>query len=305
MNIFNDILRALLDALKDSALLIPFMFAAFIVIGLLERGAGRRMVSVILAADKVGPLAGGLLGAVPSCGFSAASSNLFGAGLLTTGTLVAVYLSTSDEMLAIMISERADVLLILKILGIKIVCGIICGLLIDGITRLVYYFIDRKNAKTAPDTEDELEEAVDDACACGCTDGCCAQGENLFLSALKRTARIVVFILAVSFVLNIALTYVDKDAMAGFIAGNPVLGNIFAALLGLVPNCAVSVALTELYLDGIITASTLLCGLMAGAGSGLIVLFRSNRNWKENLVVIALLFISSLIFGSLAGALFF
>ncbi len=304
MELFSQILGTVPDTLKDSLLIFPFMLAAFLVIGLLERGAGRKMISIILAADRVGPLAGGLLGALPSCGFSAASSNLFGAGLITTGTLLAVYISTSDEMLAVMVSERTDPLLILKILAIKAGCGILYGFIIDGGVRL-YYAIKQKKYVPEDGEVDNEDEAVDEACACGCSDGCCAAQGNLFLSAFKRTLRIFLFVLAISFVINVIFIFIDPAAVGGFMRGFPVLGCVIAALLGLIPNCAVSVALTELYLSGVISASALLAGLMTGAGSGLLVLFRMNPDRRENFVTLALLFAGGLTLGSLAGAIFF
>lgn len=302
MKFFEILPDVLIDALKDTALILPFMFAAFLVIGLIERGAGRRMVSAILAADKIGPLPGGLLGVIPSCGFSAAASNLYGAGLLTTGTLLAVYLSTSDEMIAVMVSQRAAVGDMLKILAVKAGCAIVCGFLVDGIIRLVYAIAHR--SERTEDAEAD-EGAVDAATECGCTDGCCAAKGNLFLSALKRTLRILLFIFIISVVIGVIFAFVDRDAIASFLASHPVPGCIISALLGLIPNCAVSVALTEFYLDGIISAPMMLCGLMTGAGSGLLVLFRTNQSIKESLAVLVLLFISGLIFGTAAGYLFF
>lgn len=304
MELFSNILDALLDTLKDSLLVFPFMFAAFIVIGLLERGAGRRMVSVILAADRVGPLAGGLLGVVPSCGFSAAASNLFGAGLLTTGTLLSVYISTSDEMLAVMISEQTSPLLILKILAVKAGAGILYGFLIDGGVRL-YYAIRHRGDKEENLSDEEEAAAIDEACECGCNDGCCAVEGNLFISALKRSLRIFLFVLAVSFIINVVFVFVDPAQVGGFMNSHPFLGCVAASVLGLVPNCAVSVALTELYLGGVISASAMLCGLMTGAGSGLIVLLRTNQSKRENAVTVLLLLAGGLLLGSVAGALFF
>lgn len=307
MSFWTNFVDALLDALKDSAMILPFMFAAFVVIGLIERGAGKRMVSVILAADKIGPLPGALLGVVPSCGFSAAASNLYGAGLITTGTLLAVYLSTSDEMLAVMISspsEAATPLFIMKVLGVKVLSGIVCGFAADGAVRLVYA-IRRRSAEKAQNSDDGADEEEYNAEECCCTDGCCAAKGNLFLSALKRTLRTLAFIFAISLVLGVLFAYVDKAAVGEFMRRLPVLGCVISALLGLIPNCAVSVALTELYLEGVISVQMMLCGLMTGAGSGLLVLFHSNKNIKENAVFILLLFVSGLCMGSLAGVLLF
>lgn len=307
MSFWTNFVDALLDALKDSAMILPFMFAAFVVIGLIERGAGKRMVSVILAADKIGPLPGALLGVVPSCGFSAAASNLYGAGLITTGTLLAVYLSTSDEMLAVMVSSTsaaATPAFILKVLGVKALSGIICGFAADGAVRLVYA-ISRRSAEKAQNSDDWADEEEYNAEECCCTDGCCAAKGNLFLSALKRTLRTLAFIFVISLVLGVLFAYVDKAAVGAFMKKMPVLGCVISALLGLIPNCAVSVALTELYLEGVISVQMMLCGLMTGAGSGLLVLFHSNKNMTENAVFVLLLFVSGLGMGSLAGALLF
>lgn len=306
MNFFEILPEVLLDALRDTALILPFMFAAFIVIGLIERGAGRRMVGAILAADKIGPLPAGLLGVIPSCGFSAAASNLYGAGLLTTGTLLAVYLSTSDEMIAVMVSQRTELTVMLKILAVKAGCAIVCGFLVDGIIRLIYTLSQRRAGRAAEDGEEiDEEEAADAAAECGCTDGCCAVSGNLFVSALRRTVRILLFIFIISVVIGIIFAFVDSDALAEFLRKHPVPGCMISALLGLIPNCAVSVAMTEFYLDGIISAPMMLCGLMTGAGSGLLVLFRTNQSIKENLTVLILLYICGLAFGTAAGLIFF
>ena len=305
---FN-ILEILWHTVKETALILPFMFAAFLVIGVLERGAGRKMISLILAADKIGPLAGGLLGALPSCGFSAASSNLFGAGLLTTGTLLAVYLSTSDEMLAVMVANRIDALTIFKILAIKVGSAIICGFLVDGVTRLFYKLVEIKSKKNAAsgESEDEIneDELIDDAMECGCSDAFCAAKGNLITSSLVRTLRLFALIFAISLLLNIVLHFVDKQVIAEFLSELPVLGCIITGFLGLIPNCAVSVALTEFWIDGIISAPMMLSGLMTGAGSGLIILLRTNKNKLENITFIGLLLFFGILFGSISGILFF
>ena len=301
------VLETLLHTLTDTVLILPFMFLAFICIGILERGAGRKMVSVILAADKVGPLAGGLLGALPSCGFSAAASNLFGAGLLTTGTLLSVYLSTSDEMIAVMVANRADILLIVKILLIKVGSAVFAGFLVDGSVRLFYYLREKNEKKKQKDelSEDMAEEAIDDAMECGCTDAFCAAKGNLIVSAIIRTLRIFAFIFIISLAINVLLHFVDQEAIGAFLQKMPFVGCIISGLLGLIPNCAVSVALTEFYLDGIITAPMLLSGLMTGAGSGILVLLRTNENKLENITVIGLLTVLGIGLGSLCGILFF
>ena len=170
--------------------------------------------------------------------------------------------------------------------------------------RLVYA-IRRRSAEKTQNSDDGADEEEYNAEECCCTDGCCAAKGNLFLSALKRTLRTLAFIFAISLVLGVLFAYVDKAAVGAFMKKMPVLGCVISALLGLIPNCAVSVALTELYLEGVISVQMMLCGLMTGAGSGLLVLFHSNRNMIENAVFVLLLFVSGLGMGSLAGALLF
>ena len=306
------LLEVLWHTLKDTAVILPFMFAAFLFIGMLERGAGRRMVAVILAADKIGPLAGGLLGALPSCGFSGAASNLFASGLLTTGTLLSVYLATSDEMLAVMIANRVDALVIFKILAIKVSCAVICGFLVDGVARLYYKICEMRDKKAEASLRDadtdtglDTEELLDSAMECGCTDELCAAKGGLFSSSILRTLRIYVFIFVISLILNILLHFVDQGEVAELLSRMPVFGCVLAGLAGLIPNCAVSVALTEFWLDGIISAPMMLSGLMTGAGSGLIILLRTNKNKLENITFVALLAVLGILFGSVSGILFF
>lgn len=298
--------HALEHALEDTILIIPFMFLAYLLIGALERGGGLFMIRAVVGAGKVGPLIGGFLGLAPSCGFSAAASNLYGAGILTAGTLISVYLSTSDEMLAVMISSQAPVGTILKILLAKAVSAIIAGFLLDFSIRLYYrlrypedyHTMDNENDGNI--TEEELAE-----CDCGCGDGFCAAEGNLFVSALVRTLRVFGFIIALSFVINIVLEFFDIADALRALSDIPVLGSLVAGLIGLIPNCAVSVAVTELYLEGIIGAPFMLTALLAGAGSGLLILFRANGNFKENLLVCAEVYGFSVIFGSIFGHILF
>ncbi len=298
--------HALEHALNDTVLIIPFMFLAYLLIGALERGGGKFMIRAVVGAGKIGPLIGGVLGLAPSCGFSAAASNLYGAGILTAGTLISVYLSTSDEMLAVMISNQADIGTILKILLAKFLSAVIAGFVLDFTIRLYYrlrYPEEYKNIDKENDgkiSEEELE-----ACDCGCGDSFCAAEGNLFVSAIVRTIRVFVFILLLSFIINIALEFFDISDALRSLSDIPVLGSLIAGLIGLIPNCAVSVAVTELFLEGIIGAPFMLTALMAGAGSGLLILFRANDNFKENLLVCAEVYGFSVIFGTILGHILF
>ncbi|MBQ8474809.1 MAG: arsenic efflux protein [Clostridia bacterium] len=299
------VIHSVIHSFKDCLPIIPFMFLAYLLIGGLERGGGRIMIRAIVGAGKIGPLLGGVLGLAPSCGFSAAAANLYGAGVLTAGTLISVFLSTSDEMLAVMISERADVLVIGKILLSKFLSAVIAGFLLDFGIRL-YYRLKYPEEYTSGDGSDgEISEEELEACDCGCGDGFCATKGNLLVSAIARTLRVFLFIFVLSVVINIALEFFSITEAVSALAGMPVVGNLVAGLIGLIPNCAVSVAITQLFLDGIISAPFMLTALLAGAGSGLLILFRSNGNFLENLVACIEVYGFSVIFGTIFGLILF
>ncbi len=305
--ILHVVLHSAVHTLKDTVLMIPFMFLAYLLIGALERGGGRFMIRAVVGAGKIGPLIGGVLGLAPSCGFSAAASNLYGAGILTAGTLISVYLSTSDEMLAIMISSRADVWLILKILAVKAIAAIIAGFLLDASIRFYYRkkYPEEYGAEEMPNDDGEITEEELDEYDCGCGDSFCAAEGNLLVSALVRTLRVYLFIVLISFVINIALEFFDISAVLRALSDIPVLGSLVAGFIGLIPNCAVSVAVTELFLEGIIGGQFMLTALLAGAGSGLLILFRANDNFKENLLVCAEVYVFSVILGTIFGLILF
>lgn len=258
------------------------------------------MLRAIVGANKVGPLIGATLGAAPSCGFSAAASNLYASGLLTAGTLISVYLSTSDEMLAVMIGKGVAPLEILKIVGIKVAIAIISGFALDFVIRLYY----RIRYKAEYEAEDSGE--YDENMECECGDPCCAAGGmNLFLAALLRTFRVLLFIIIVSFAINVVFEVYDINEWAAALQKMPVVGCLVAALVGLIPNCAVSVAVTTLYVNGVIGAPIMMTALLAGAGSGLLVLWRANRNMAENLYVTVSVYVISVVFGSISGIILF
>ena len=298
--------HALEHALKDTVLIIPFMFLAYLVIGALERGGGRFMIRAIVGAGKIGPFIGGALGLAPSCGFSAAASNLYGAGILTAGTLISVYLSTSDEMLAVMISSPAPAGTILKILLAKLLSAVIAGFLLDFTIRLIYKLkYPEEYREEDYENDGEITDEDLEACDCGCGDSFCAAEGNLLVSSLIRTLRVFSFILLISFIINIALEFFNVADMIRSISDIPVVGSLIAGVIGLIPNCAISVAVTELYLEGIIGAPFMLTALLAGAGSGLLILFRANDNFKENLLVCAEVYGFSVIFGIIFGHILF
>lgn len=280
--ILEIILHSFVHAVKDSAPLILFLFLAYLLMELLEHKGGARAEGLIRRAGNAGPLVGALLGAVPQCGFAAAASGFYAARILSLGTLYAVFLSSSDEMLAVMIASGTAIPTILKILATKVVLGIILGFSTDLFLR----FVLKRPILTA--TENDICE----------TEGChCENG--IFRSAFYHTLKVFLFIILVSFGLNIVIELVGEDVIGSFLSSIPVVGPLVSALVGLIPNCASSVILTQLYLEGTITAGSMLAGLLAGSGVGILVLFRSNKNLRENLVITAVLFA----FGATAGIL--
>lgn len=275
------ILDILIDAALDTLKLLPYLFLTYLLMEFLENKMNDRAVSLVHRSGKLGPVLGSIMGIIPQCGFSAAMSNLYAGGLITRGTLIAVFLSTSDEMLPILISEKAPASLIFKILGVKLIAGILAGVLID----LLYH------TRRLPRIHDLCEDEN-----CECEDG-------IFLSSLKHTVKIGLFILAVNIVLTAVMVFVGTERLSAFILHKPVIGELISGLIGLIPNCAASVAITELYLQGAMRTGAMLSGLLVGSGVGLLVLFRMNRSLKDNLQTLFLLYFSGICFGFLAGLL--
>lgn len=269
----------LLDALIDSAKMLPFLFAIYLLMEFLEHRAGKNFPKLLGKTTAVGPFAGALVGAVPQCGLAAASASLYSGKVITLGTLLAVFLSSSDEMLPIMISETVPVLRILKILGIKIGIAIISGYAVDLILRSGRR-VD-ENARTEAGQAFENYE----------------HHSNMFVCALRRTLEIFIYVFIFSFILNLIIGAVGEDRLAQALNSVPVLGEVVAGLVGLIPNCASSVVITELYLGGIIGTGPMLTGLLVNAGIGTMVLIKTNKDAKENIRIVALLYGIGLFWG--------
>ncbi len=276
-------LDVLLDTLLDTARILPFLFLTYLFMEFLEHRSGDAAARWLRRSGRVGPLIGGALGVLPQCGFSAAASGLYTGRIITTGTLIAVYLSTSDEMLPILIAESAPLPLILKLLGIKLVSGVAVGFLVDAVASLL------RRGKDTP------EPCIEDLCE----REHCACGDHFALSALKHTAKITLFLVVFSFLLNTAIHFIGEDTLASIVLNRPVLGSILASLVGLIPNCAPSVLLTGLYLDGILSVGALLSGLLVNAGIGTVILFRNNRPFTDSLRILLILWIAGTALGIL------
>lgn len=280
-----ELLHLLYDCLShtfiEAAKMAPVLFLAYLFMEWLEHTGNNKLTSFVEKSKRFGPLFSSLLGLVPQCGFSGAIAGMYAAGTVTVGTMLAVIISTSDEMLPMMVSAKLPISLILSILVIKLVSGVITGFTADLILK--------KRKK-------EQNEHIHEFCEqenCSCSDG-------IWLSALKHTAKILVIIYIVSVLLHFAIEFVPESAIKTAL-NFPVFSQISASLVGLIPSCAVSVTLTQLYIDGALGLSPLLCGLLTNGGVGLLVLYRVNRNRKTNLLITLTVFVSGLLFGTLAG----
>ena len=267
------ILDAIWDGTLDTLKLIPFLFITYLVMEWVEHRTSDHTKTAIRKAGRLGPLAGGVLGVIPQCGFSAAAASLYAGRVITAGTLIAVFLSTSDEMLPILLSERAGIGFITKVLIVKALYGVIAGFLVDFLFRKL--------------NERRIGVGIHGIC----TQEHCHCEKGIVRSAIKHTVSITFFILLISIVLNILLAIVGTENLSNLVLNQPVIGEVLAGLIGLIPNCAASIALTQLYLEGGMSAGAMVSGLMVGAGVGLLVLFRTNRHTRQNIQLTILLYI--------------
>ena len=263
----------IIDSVLDSIKLLPFLFLTYLFMEWLEHKTGSAARNRIRTAGKLGPVWGGLLGVIPQCGFSAAASSLFTGRVITVGTLIAVYLSTSDEMFPIMISNAVPAVTIIRILACKAAIGILSGLIVE----YVYTHILKKQ-----EGDLDIHEICEEE-RCNCEHG-------LISSAATHTLKVFVYIFLISLGLNIIIGLVGEETLAGLFTGAPVIGELIAALVGLIPNCASSVVITQLYLDHIIGAGAMMAGLLVNAGVGLLILFRLNHDRVQNLKIIGTLY---------------
>ncbi|MCI7093762.1 MAG: arsenic efflux protein [Lachnospiraceae bacterium] len=267
------ILDAIWDGTLDTLKLIPFLFITYLVMEWVEHRTSDHTKTAIRKAGRLGPLVGGILGVIPQCGFSAAAASLYAGKVITAGTLIAVFLSTSDEMLPILLSERAGIGFIAKVLIVKALYGVIAGFLVDFLFRKL--------------NERRIGVGIHGIC----TQEHCHCEKGIVRSALKHTVSITFFILLISIALNILLSIVGTENLSNLVLNRPVIGEVLAGLIGLIPNCAASIALTQLYLEGVMSAGAMVSGLMVGAGVGLLVLFHTNRHTRQNIQLTILLYI--------------
>lgn len=318
------IMHTLEHSVGDTLYLIPFLFVTYLAMEWLEHKTGGRTQEAVQRAGAAGPVLGSLLGVIPQCGFSAAAATLYAGRVITLGTVFAVFLSTSDEMLPIFLAEQVPFGTIVKVMGAKVIIGMVMGFIVDAALRLARR--DRQNLRIH-------ELCARDKCHCGGDCATCEENPALVYehhddcggscthehhehdhghdhgwkgiakSALVHTAQVALFIFIITLALNGVLETVGEDALAAFIGSNSVAAVFASALVGLIPNCAASVVIAQLYVEGVLGAGAMLSGLLVSAGIGLLVLARTNRHVKENLVIVGILYATGVAWGLVVNAL--
>ena len=267
-------IEILQDTIIDTIKLIPFLFITYLIMEYIENKTSSKTKETIKKSGKLGPLVGGIVGIFPQCGFSVSATNLYAARVISIGTLIAVYLSTSDEMLPIFISRALDVGTVAKILIIKLVIAVFVGFIVD--------FIFRRINKENDDSENISGICEHEHCHC--------HEDGVLKSSLKHTLSITTYIFITTLIVNLLINLVGEEVIEEFLTNNLVIGPIISSLIGLIPNCAASVIVTNLYVENVINGACLISGLLTGAGVGLMVLFRVNNNIKENLKIMAIIY---------------
>jgi len=299
----------ILDALKDTVSMVPVLFVVYLVLEYVETRWQQRMVDAVERAGHVGPIIAAAGGAIPQCGFSVMASALYTQRLLTMGTIVAVYLATSDEALPILLSTPAQVHIVLPLVGVKILLAVAGGYLVDSLMRGE----NRRRARDGRDRHEAEREAVrigEASCSCDGTRASCVCEETgviawkeILWSATKRTVQIFLFLLATSVVIALLVNGMGQENLSRLLLSHTIFQPVLAALIGLIPNCAASVAITELYMAGTISFGSTVAGLGAAGGLGLIVLFRENHDPRNTAKVIAWLLGISIAAGILIQSL--
>ena len=277
------LLDVVLETLLDAVKMLPILYLAYLLMEVLEAHAGEKMEQAIAKVGKAGPLLGSALGIIPQCGFSGAIAGFYAGGIATLGTLIAVFMSTSDEMIPLMISEGTKVPVLIKLLLCKFAAGLVFGYLVDLVFK--------------GHTENHIEEICEQ-------DHCDCENQNVFIAAATHCLKVMGVILVVTFLLNLAFELGGTDFFSHLLPDIPVVSELLASLVGLIPSCSASVLLTELYLNGVIHAGALIAGLCSNAGVGLVVLFRQHRHLKGNFKIVGLLYVCSVLSGVLLGLLF-
>ncbi len=307
-------LDCFLDALIDTAKIIGILYLVYLLVSYVEHNNNHKFHSFMQKTQKAGPFMGATLGIVPQCGFSAVMSDLFAKKKITIGTLVAVFIATSDEAIPILISNPDFFTPMLILLGIKFIYAILVGYAFDGVVWLINKKKGQKvtiNSTTEDCIDCNQEQGLDkheekhhdhehdhehDHKGGNCKHSkCCA--DNIFLDALKHTAIISAFIFLATFLINILVHYVGMEALSNALLTNSIFQPFIAAGIGLIPNCASSVLLVELFMQGGVSFGSLVAGLCAGSGVGLLILFKQNKPIWQNILILFSCYITGALLG--------
>lgn len=311
------IIDVLLDCVKDTLVLVPFLLATYLVMETIEHSSDGKAEQIIRSAGAAGPAVGGLLGAVPQCGISAMAGTLYAGRIITAGTLVAVILSTSDELIPVFLAHQKPVGSLMAIVVTKVVIGIVVGFAVDAVLRALH-----RTGDGHPHIRELCERAH---CHCGdieaepklsltdshehhhahdhAHDQQGSRWKSILRCALTHTVQVTAFIFVITFVFGLVIEGIGHDVLASFLTSQPVLASFLAAFIGLIPNCGASVAIAELYLDGTLAAGPMLSGLLVSGGMGLLVLFRTNADMRQNVIIASFIYVAGVLFGMLATAL--
>lgn len=289
IKILNTLIDIFLDALKDTLLMIPFLFGVYILIEYMEHASSNKIEKAFKKMGPFGPLGGAVAGSIPQCGISAAAANLYSGKVISLGTIIAVFVATSDEAIPMMIANPGKISVLWKLIVIKIAVAVSAGIIVDIIYKLCC-----KNKSV--NEEDHFHELCEN---CGCDE------HGILYSALKHTVNIALFVFLITLVLNAAISFVGEDIIAGLMMSDNFFQPFISALVGFIPNCASSVIITQLYLeDGILSFGSAIAGLCTTTGLGLIVLFKTNKKHiKQNLLICGILYVVAVITGIVINAI--
>lgn len=281
---FDMIVDIFLDALLDTLKVLPFLFGVYILIEYIEHRSSDKLGNSLRKMGPFGSVGGAILGTIPQCGFSVVASNLFAGRIITMGTLLAVFISTSDEAIPMMISNPQNIGDLWKFILIKMAIAIAVGIIVDIILKLLHL--------------DKQEGTIHDLCShCDC------EHHSIFRAALSHTIEIIIFIFIVNLLLNGFMEFAGKETVSNILMTNSVFQPLIAALVGFIPNCAASVVLTQLYIQGVLSFGSIIAGLTTSAGIGILVLFKINKHQKQNFAIIGILYVAGVVSGLLINAI--
>ena len=268
------------DALIDSLKILPFIFVIYLLIEYAEHKNNADLSHILMKTRKLGPVYGSFFGCIPQCGFSVIAADLFSKSAMTLGTLMAVFIATSDEAIPIILSNPKNFSLVFKVIGMKFLIGLIAGFIVD----IIY----KKNKSGGCSIKEKHTHFHGNCESCD---------HGIFKSALIHSVKIFLFIFVVSYLLGFIVDKIGEEAFSNLLMKDSFYQPVIASLIGLIPNCASSVLLTQTYLNGALSFGSLIAGLCSGAGVGLVVLFKNNKNLKENIAITNLLFLTGVVSG--------